>query len=100
MTQDEIIAMAKEAGWTGIYTQWAEPTGKPDWTPFKYSLTVPVTMEQIQRFAALVAAKAASRATEACAVLALDKAGTTDYDYSTCINLADAFRARGTKEGA
>lgn len=53
--------MAKEAGWTGIYTQWAEPTGKPDWTPFKYSLTVPVTMEQIQRFAALVAAKERER---------------------------------------
>jgi len=55
MTRDDIIRMMREAGWSGIYTQWAEPTGKPDWSPFKESLTVPVTMEQIERFAALVA---------------------------------------------
>jgi hypothetical protein len=56
MNRDDIIRMAREAGWSGIYTQWAEPTGKPDWSPVKESLTVPVTMKQIERFAALVAA--------------------------------------------
>ena len=57
MTQDEIIKMARQAGWSGIYTQWAEPTGEADWSPYKVSLTVPVTMEQIEAFAKLVAAK-------------------------------------------
>lgn len=83
MTPEEIIAMAKET--IGDYSA-------NDYWPF--------FTEELQKFAAQVAAKAASRATEACAVLALDKAGTTDYDYSTCINIADAIRARGQKEGA
>lgn len=56
MNRDDIIRMAREAGWSGIYTQWREPDGSPDWTPVKESLTVPVTMEQIERFADLVAA--------------------------------------------
>ena len=56
MTQEDIIRMAREAGWSGIYWKWAEPTGKSDWSPFKYSLSVPVTIEQVERFAALVAA--------------------------------------------
>ena len=55
MNREDIIRMAREAGWSGIYTQWREPDGSPDWTPVKESLTVPVTMEQIERFAALVA---------------------------------------------
>ena len=56
MNREDIIKLAREAGWSGIYTQWREPDGSPDWTPVKESLTVPVTMEQIERFAALVAA--------------------------------------------
>jgi hypothetical protein len=79
--------MARQAG--GGVACIAEPLEHP----WKFS------QAELERFAALVAAKAASRATEVCAVLALDKAGTTDYDYSTCINIADAIRARGTKEG-
>ena len=82
MTQDEIIAMANEAGLNS------------------YRIAPGEAVAVWGRFAALVAAKAASRATEACAVLALDKAGTTDYDYSTCINIAAVIRARGQKEGA
>ncbi len=57
MTQDEIIEMTRKAGWSGIYIVWAEPTGEVDWSPYKVSLTVPVTMEQIEAFAKLVAAK-------------------------------------------
>jgi hypothetical protein len=56
MTREDVIRMAREAGWSGIYMQWREPDGSPDWMPVKESLTVPVTMEQIERFAALVAA--------------------------------------------
>ena len=57
MTKEEIIEMAKKARWSGIYTQWAEPTGEADWSPYKVSLTVPVTIEQIEAFAKLVAEK-------------------------------------------
>ena len=65
MTRDDMIRMAREAGWSGLYTTYNEPTGKADWKMVKESLTVPVTMEQIERFATLVAA--AER--EACAEL-------------------------------
>lgn len=88
MTQEEITAMAREARLL------------PDNShPAPETRAMRQRSEAVQHFAALVAEKAAARATEACAVLALDKAGTTDYDYSTCINLADAIRARGQKEG-
>lgn len=49
MTQKDVLKMAEEAGWTGIYSQWISPTEREH-------LTVPVTMEQIQAFAKLVAA--------------------------------------------
>jgi len=65
MTKEEIIEIAKKAGWSGIYTQWAEPTGEADWSPYKVSLTVPVTIEQIEAFAKLVTEKER----EACAKL-------------------------------
>jgi len=65
MTKEEIIEIAKKAGWSGIYTQWAEPTGEADWSPYKVSLTVPVTIEQIEAFAKLIAEKER----EACADL-------------------------------
>ena len=58
MTQDEIIEMTRKAGWSGIYIVWAEPTGEVDWSPYKVSLTVPVTMEQIEAFYKLATAKA------------------------------------------
>ena len=55
MTRDDIIRMMQEAGWSGLYTTFNEPTGNADWKMVKESLTVPVTMEQIERFAARVA---------------------------------------------
>ena len=48
MTHDEIIQMARQAGWTGIFSQWVSPTERQH-------LTVPVTIEQIEAFAKLVA---------------------------------------------
>ena len=86
MTKDEIIEMARQAGWSGIYTQWAEPTGEADWSPVKVSLTVPVTMEQIEAFAKLVAVKER----EACAKLC-ELHGTWDNTET----IAKAIRARG-----
>jgi hypothetical protein len=56
MTQD-IIEMTRKAGWSGIYIVWAEPTEEVDWSPYKVSLTVPVTMEQIEAFYKLATAK-------------------------------------------
>ena len=56
VNREDIIRMAREAGWSGLYTTYNEPTGEADWKMVKESLTVPVTMEQIERFAALVAA--------------------------------------------
>lgn len=70
MTRDDIIKLAREAGWSGLYTTYNEPTGKADWQMVKESLTIPVTMEQIERFAALVLA--AER--KACAQVCRDEA--------------------------
>ena len=50
-----IAELAREAGWTGIYTAHVSPTERT-------SLTVPVTAEQIERFAALVRAQALEEA--------------------------------------
>lgn len=91
MTRDEIIRLAREAGWSGLYIQWAEPTGKPDWSPFQESLTVPVTMDEIKRFADLVAA----HEREACAQIAdayADNIGPLEYDCGGSI--AAEIRAR------
>jgi predicted transcriptional regulator len=52
MTHDEIIEMAKEAGFPDVYTEWA----KSDWSSIK-GLIVPMTLEQLERCAKLVAAK-------------------------------------------
>ena len=87
-----VTEMVKEAGWSGLYTQWAEPTGKPDWSPVKYSLTVPVTIEQVERFVKL--ARADER--EACAKVcddAADNVGPIEFDIGA--SLAAAIRARG-----
>ena len=101
MTREDIIRMAREAGWSGIYTQWREPDGSPDWTPVKESLTVPVTMEQIERFAALVAA--AER--EACVQIIEEyqipvgnsPAGelACEWTYDALKEIRDDIRARG-----
>jgi hypothetical protein len=65
MNRDDIIRMARAAGWSGLVITYNDPTGKADWQMVKERLTVPVTMEQIERFAALVAADER----EACAAL-------------------------------
>ena len=90
MTEEEIIEMARQAGWSGIYTQWAEPTGEADWSPYKVSLTVPVTMEQIEAFAKLVA----EHEREACAKIA-ETLELPEWPDKVRQPLAKAIRARG-----
>lgn len=82
MTQEEIIEMAREAGWSGIYSSWTSPTNRT-------SLTVPVTMQQIEAFANLVAAKER----EACAKVC-EEAGTVEQ-WDGLSEAADRIRARG-----
>jgi hypothetical protein len=78
MNRDDIIRMAREAGW-------------PD------SLIAPVIMAKLAEFAALVAA--AER--EACAQLAQNRclADASEKErtahYTACNNIADDIRARG-----
>lgn len=95
MTRDDIIRMAREAEWTGIYSQWVSPTEREH-------LTVPVTMEQIERFAQLVAE--AER--EACAKVCEDKGlvwksrhdinpETAEKAYMASQFIASEIRARG-----
>ena len=83
MTRDELNEMARQAGWSGIYSQWVSSTERTH-------LTVPVTMEQIEAFAKLVAEKAAAKEREACAKVCEDK--NTLLAWPT---YAAAIRARG-----
>ena len=65
MLNELLERLIKEAGWAGIYTQWVSPTERE-------SMTVPVTTEQVAKFAELVAA--AER--EACAMVCEKRAST------------------------
>ncbi len=57
---EDIIKWSREAGWSGIYTQWISDTEHK-------TLPIPMTMEELSRFAALV--RADER--EACAKVAM-----------------------------
>ena len=86
MTREEIIAMAREVG---LLPDNSHPTPE--------TRAMRKRCEVVKRFAALVAAKER----EACAEIAEkeDVASTDDpFGVQSCI--ADAIRARGTKEGA
>lgn len=60
------------------------------WSPFKESLTVPVTMEQIERFAALVA----KHEREECAKVCDERERANLYGLKECAAL---IRERGVK---
>jgi hypothetical protein len=83
MTQDEIIAMAREAGCPDVYTEWA----KFDWSSIK-GLIVPMTLEQLVHCAKLVAAKER----EACAKVILD---SQVGGIGVAVRAAYLIRARG-----
>ena len=80
-----IIQMAREAGWTGIYSQWVSPTER------EY-LTVPVTIEQIERFFQLATAwerEVIAQSLDKQADLAAD-----GFDRQWAMEMAAAVRAR------
>lgn len=83
-----IIQMAREAGWTGIYSQWLSPTGR------EY-LTFPVTIEQIERFFQLATAwerEAIAQSLDKQADLTVDA-----LDRQWALEMAAAVRARSNK---
>lgn len=83
MTQDEIISMAKEAGCVSAEFWPGDFTG---------------LMRVFERFAALVAAKAAAKEREACVQVCDDKAHAVRFlcNESNVIACAAAIRARST----
>lgn len=94
MTQDEIIAMAREAGFRTGHIDLT--TGEP--IPFIAPASGTSCMWEVLRFAALVAAKER----EACALVCEgfkqgNSATYIDDDWADMC--AEAIRARGTKEG-
>ena len=105
MTHEEIIAMAREAGFRTGHIDLT--VGEP--VPFIAPASGTSCIVEVQRLVALVAEKAAAKEREACAQVAEDE----DYEVSvkwyyaqlgdaraTMRNIAAAIRARGTKEGA
>ena len=79
MTQDEVIEMARQAGW-------------PD------SLVAPIIMAKLNDFAKLVAAKEREACAKVCDDIYNDSEGNNGYDcYYTrpYLECADAIRARG-----
>lgn len=95
MKTDEIMAMAREAGFR---------TGHIDLTigdpvPFIAPASGTSCIVEVQRFAALVAAKEREACAKVCDELAeLNRTAPTDsmWQWGEC---AAAIRARGTKEG-
>lgn len=86
-SQDEIIAMAREAG---LLPDNAHPA--PETRAMRQR------SEAVQIFATLVAEKAAAKERDACARVAMEfRRGAGD---PVCGEVAAAIRARGTKEGA
>ena len=92
MNRDDIIRMARAAGWSGLVITYNDPTGKADWQMVKERLTVPVTMEQIERFAALVTAAEREACAKVCDKLGDHEAGDSCEAMYRC---ASAIRARG-----
>lgn len=92
---ERIRELAEEAGWTGLYTTYNEPTGNSDWKMVKESLTVPVTMEQIERFVELV--RADER--EAMVVEAAKQGWSmkNEEPFEDAVKEIVAIRARGEK---
>lgn len=88
MTQDEIIAMAKEAGF--------DMSRLPS---IRAANVYGEVNDELARFAALVAAKEREACAKVCDELAeLNRTAPTDsmWQWGEC---ASAIRARGTKEG-
>jgi len=79
MTRDDIIRMAREAGWTD------------------YSLKHPVETQRLERFAALVAAAEREACAKVCEDIPLPQDPTALTHIPTLERCAAAIRARGDK---
>ena len=97
MNQDEIIAMAREAGFRTGHIDLT--VGDP--VPFIAPASGTSCIVEVQRFAALVAEKAAAKEREACALVCDAKAHEVRLwcNESNVIACAAAIRARGQKDG-
>ena len=80
MTKDEVIAMTLRAGWSGIYSEWVSETEVK-------RLAVPANIEQVEKFAELVAA----HEREACALRFEAEAET----WALLGNLTGSVRRKG-----
>ena len=99
MTQEEIIAMAREAGFRTGHIDLT--VGEP--VPFIAPASGTSCIVEVQRLVALAAEKAAAKEREACAKVCdelaeLNRTAPTDsmWQWGEC---AAAIRTRGTKEG-
>ena len=79
MTRDDIIRMAREAEWSGIYC--VEP-----------SLSINLTEDELMRFAALVAAAEREACAKVCEARNMGDNNREDMEAKRC---AAAIRARG-----
>ena len=97
MTHEEIIAMAREAGFRTGHIDLT--VGEP--VPFIAPASGTSCIVEVQRLVALVAEKAAAKEREACAQVCDAKAHEVRLwcNESNVIACAAAIRARGTKEG-
>lgn len=94
MTQEEINAMAREAGFRTGHIDLT--VGEP--VPFIAPASGTSCIVEVQRLVALVAEKAAAKEREACADI-VENADTPDCGGWTAQGIADAIRARGQKGG-
>lgn len=95
MTHEEIIAMAREAGFRTGHIDLT--VGEP--VPFIAPASGTSCMWEVLRFAALVAAKERDACAQVCDRMAQD-AALSNRRRCDADELARSIRARGTKEGA
>ena len=82
MTRDDIIRLAREAGWSGIYS--------------KPLMTIAMQEEDFLRFAALVAEREREACAKLCEEIARKNEAECDIDWVTGnMECADYIRARG-----
>lgn len=93
MTRDDVIKMAREAGFRAGNITMSDGQGMP----FVAPISATSCIVELERFAQLVTAQAAAEEREACARMADEYAtwgGSNFYDWFK--KLSAAIRARGT----
>jgi len=85
MNRDDVLSAIKEAMWTGIYTQWTSPTETE-------SMTVPVTWNQVERFADIIEQRARKDEREACVKRFIDAMMSAQKFDDIVSRGADAIR--------